>query len=996
MLRKKSLVSIMVLSWLGWMSSASHAQISSWTNASGGVWNTSGNWSAGVPVSGTGIAEFQTISGSYTVTFSSSPSNQALRVNDGNVTFNLVGQTYGAGLTTFGQFAGGNGRLTITNGIVNSSGLDIGTGAGGIGALTLTTGGTWNMLGVGASVGEIGTGTLTINNGGTLNSNFVTLGSSATGTGTLVLTGAGSSLNATTLNIGNSGTGTATISGGAIATASTDGFVANGGGSTGTLTVTGAGSAFNISSLFKIGNSLNTQATMTISSGGTVTDNAAILGVLAGSTANVTVTGANSTWSSIVQLTVGYSGTASLNIVAGGSVTSGNLVIGSFTGGVGTMSVTGSGSSFSSGSDIFIGNTGTGTLTIGNGATVTAVGTTTVTAGNGTLIMNGGILDTAGFTRSGAFTFNDGTLHVRGVYTPNPVAGSLILNGVDDASLPTLRLSGNFAVNNVTNLIVGNTRQGSLIIDNGRKVLLGVQTIALGAQPGSNGQVTLTGAGSMLTNSVGFDVGGAGGIAGGAGMLTLNAGTTVTTGTLSLHPQGLVNLNGGTLNLASLNANGGTVNFVSGKIGFQSATTVLLTSQLDALLGTGHSLGASQSLGSTGDMTFNGSVNVTGGSLSTSGSMTNNSNLAITDGTVIASSTLTNNGGRVLQIGGTGSILANIFANNGTLLLNNNLVPTLGGTLNNAGTIRGTGYVGNNLTNGTTGQVQMTTGNRLEFQGGSNTNNGLVSLNGGELVFSGPVTNSAGTGLISGRDAILRTGGITNNGSIAVTTGQMDVYGKITNNIGGRITISAGAITTFWDDVSIVPGANSVQASAAGGFVSRAVFYGSYNGGITGGGAAFIEGDHRPGNSPGLVTFDGDLFYGGLSTLHMEIAGLTRGAQYDAIDVLGSNISINGALDVRLLNGFVPQFGDSFLLVNNRGSNPIDGIFTGLPEGSHVFSVGGEFSITYQGGTGNDIVLMAVPEPGTWAMIGVTITGALGIFWYRRWRIRSEESELLL
>ncbi|MFT3882808.1 MAG: PEP-CTERM sorting domain-containing protein [Gemmatales bacterium] len=983
MLRMKNIVCVVVLICLGWMSSASHAQITGWTNAAGGVWNTSGNWSAGVPNAATGIAEFQTVTGSYTVTFSSSPSNQQLRVYDGNITFNMVGQTYSAGLVSLGQGAGGNGRLTITNGTVTSTGLDLGTVAGGVGALTVTTGGTWNMIGVNTQVGDVGTGTLTINNGGTMTNSYVTLGSSFTGVGTLNVSGLGSSLSTGGLNIGSSGLGTATISGGAVVSATT-GYLANGGGSTGTLTVTGSGSALNMTGVFTIGNALSTQATMTISSGGSVSDNAAILGSLADSSATVTVTGVNSTWSTVGQLTVGTAGSATLNINAGGKVTSGNLFIGNSAGSVGAMSVNGAGSSYQSTGNLVIGSGGTGSFTIGDGANVIAAGNTTVTFGTGTLVMNGGTLDTVNFSRNGVFAFNDGTLHVRGVYTPNPVAGSVILNGPDDASLPTLRLSGNFATNNVTNLIVGNNRQGALIIDSGRSVALGAQTIALGALPGSSGQVTLTGAGSMLTNSVGFDVGGAGGLAGGAGTLTLSAGTTVTTGMLSLHPQGLVNLNGGTLNLASLNANGGSVNFVSGKIGIQAATTVLLANQLDTLLGTGHFLSASQTLASTGDMTFNAPVNVTGGSLSTSGSLTNNSNLTITDGTLVASSTLTNNSGRVLQLGGTGSILANIFANNGTLLLNNNLVPTIGGTLTNTGTIRGTGYVGNNLTNGTAGQVQMTTGNRLEFQGGSNTNNGLVSLTGGELVFTGPVTNSAGTGLISGRDAILRTGGVTNNGSIAVTTGQMDVYGKIINNIGGRITISAGAIATFWDDVTIAPGANSVQASAAGGFVSRAVFYGSYNGGITGGGAAFIEGDHRPGNSPGLVTFDGDLFYGGLSTLHMEIAGITRGVLYDAIDVMGGNISINGALDVRLLNGFVPQFGDSFLLVNNRGSNPIDGIFTGLPEGSHVFSVGGEFSITYQGGNGNDIVLTAVPEPATWAMMGMTIVGAGGAYWYRR------------
>src|SRR5262245_15615660 len=65
---------------------------STWTNSSGGVYSTSGNWSAGVP-GALNTATFD-LPGTYTVTFSNSPTNNGLFVQNGTVTFNLAGQTY--------------------------------------------------------------------------------------------------------------------------------------------------------------------------------------------------------------------------------------------------------------------------------------------------------------------------------------------------------------------------------------------------------------------------------------------------------------------------------------------------------------------------------------------------------------------------------------------------------------------------------------------------------------------------------------------------------------------------------------------------------------------------------------------------------------------------------------------------------------------------------------------------------------------------------------
>jgi hypothetical protein len=47
----------------------------------------------------------------------------------------------------------------------------------------------------------------------------------------------------------------------------------------------------------------------------------------------------------------------------------------------------------------------------------------------------------------------------------------------------------------------------------------------------------------------------------------------------------------------------------------------------------------------------------------------------------------------------------------------------------------------------------------------------------------------------------------------------------------------------------------------------------------------------------------------------MELGGLSQGAQYDCFDVHGK-LDLAGALRVSLINGYVPEFGDSFDILN--------------------------------------------------------------------------------
>lgn len=125
-----------------------------------------------------------------------------------------------------------------------------------------------------------------------------------------------------------------------------------------------------------------------------------------------------------------------------------------------------------------------------------------------------------------------------------------------------------------------------------------------------------------------------------------------------------------------------------------------------------------------------------------------------------------------------------------------------------------------------------------------------------------------------------------------------------------------------------------------------------------------------PGNSVGTTLVEGDytLNAGELSLELNGSAGAGAAGGHDQLAVQGDVHLLGGGLE--LLLGFDPATTGglgSFLLVDNRGSNPIDGTFVGLEQGSVIeLAYGGqtyEAILNYRGGDGNDIVLGAVPEP---------------------------------
>ena len=952
-----------------------------WSNVAGGAGNFTAPGAAD-------IANF-TLNNTYDVTFSAAVTNLELNVDNGNVTFDLNGLTYtvtGGLAIDVASINGQTGRLTVVDGTLGvdtvGDNAEIGILSDSTGFLTIGSGGALGVAGTRPDVvvANGGTGTLTVQNNGEVFANMFTVGSAQGSVGTATITGPLASVDvASTITVGNVGVGTMTVSGGAELGSASGTVLGSSSDSAGTVTVTGTGSQWSQTGSITVGSS--GLGTLNVQSGSALATNAGTIGSVAGSFGTANINGTGSIWtlsgtlivgsggegtltisnggqvSPITTTTIGSgatgrgtvtvsgadsrldlpgenfnigsNGNGLLSISSGGVVTSGSTSVGGGATGTGNVTISGTGSSMSS-SSMSIGSAGTGTVTVENGGELTVTGTLTVNdpaaAPIGTLILDGGTIETNGFTRLGTLNLHDGTLHVKGIYDHGAAPAALAIDGPANGDLPTLRLSGNFAVNDVTTITVGSTNQGALVLDSGRIVDAGANNIAIGAGPLSSGTVSMSGSGTTLATTGILAVGGNGAAVGGSGVLTLENAAIAgsTSATLNLFAGGVINLDGGHLRAGTFNANGGIINFISGTFLLNDST--LGDAQLDAIFGAGHVLGPGRTLVHTliDGPILNAPLSINGGNF-TCIEVTNDSVLQVNDGTLNTSASVTNNAGALLTISATGSVSTGAFLfNNGTIQLNNNLVPTSGGTLSNSGTVRGSGFIGHNLTNNLAGQVQVTAGNRLEFQGASNTNSGSVSLIGGELLFAGSVTNSANTGLISGRDAILRTGGITNGGSLAFTAGQMDLYGDVTNNVGGRITVSGGGIATFYDDVTIAVGASDVQATAVGSSVSSVVFFGSYNGGVTGGGTAFLEGDHRPGNSPALVAFGGDVAYGGLSQLVIEIGGTMRGSEYDAVDATGA-VALSGTLDATLVGGFLPDAGDTFQLLGAVGG--VDGTF---------------------------------------------------------------------
>lgn len=672
---------------------AAHAGTPSWVGNLSTDWFVAGNWSpAAVPT----LADDVTVDATSphtTVINGGAAASQLLfvgAISSGNLAIMNGGSLTNSGLGYLGFFANGagtvsvdgtgsiwdntaglkignfgTGTLTITHGgTVSDSNASIGSGAGGSGIVTVTgVGSTWTNSGD-VSVGDLGTGTLTISNGALA----ITAGNSIVGnfgTGAATVTGVGSVWSAgVNLVVGLGASGTLQVlQGGSVSTTSTD--IGSGTGTHGAVTVDGTGSALGAGAL-TVGEAGIGQ--LTVSGGGSVSSTSAFLGYYGGSSGSASVTGAGSTWAT-GSLTVSEGGSGALAISNGGVVTStGAINIGASAGAIGSVTVDGAGSGLgiSTNANLTVGAAGTGTLTITNGGQVgsntSVVGT--AAGASGSVLVDGVGSQWATFTLLNLGNAGTGTLVVSNGGT---AVGANAEIGVQVGGSGSAVINGAGSSWTVGTLTVGVDGTGTVAVTHGAS--LSTIGTGIGWNSTSNGSVTVDGAGSSWSSLGNIAVGQYG-----TGSLTIaNGGVVTANGLFVIANQagstGALNIGAvpgsaaaapGTLTAATVQFGAGT-----GAINFNH-TSASYTFAAD-ISGTGTVNQLSGNTVLTGNNSYDGPTNISGGRLSV------NSTIAASNLTTVSA------GGTLGGIGIVGNTLVG-----GTLAPGN---PSSLGTLTVAGNL---------------------------------------------------------------------------------------------------------------------------------------------------------------------------------------------------------------------------------------------------------------------------------------------------------------------
>ncbi|MFO0815768.1 MAG: autotransporter-associated beta strand repeat-containing protein [Gemmatales bacterium] len=951
-------------------------------------------------------------------------STNSLTINAGN-TLNLNGQFAGGGVNV-GTLTGTG---TITNNPAGLIGGVLNVGNGNVSSTfagTLQDGGGSKPL----ALNKVGSGTLTLTGNNTHSDTIIS--------GGILSVANSSNLGAVGSIKFDGGGGTLQITGSSPFTYDGQVFFY----APGTVeivdpsnTITFIGPLQNSNSLTKAGAgtlvltfSSNTYSGGTILNGGTlsVSSNSNLGGgglTFNGGTLQVTGTTFNNNSRSITWGTSG--GGFDITSAANTFTVSQNLTSG------GSLTKLGTGTLVLSGANTYTGGTNinAGILSVG--------GDGNLGTGTGGLTFNGGTLQATGsFTTNRATTLNaNGTFEVTGSNTLTHSAVISGAGGLTKAGTGTLILSGANTYTGGTKLAgsagsivrLGNANalgnsNNSLTINAGNTLDLNGTTIAVGALSGL-GNVTNTsgtiaslftvGNGNADSTFSGIMQNGAQPLAlqkVGTGTLILSGSSTYTGGTT---------INAGAVRIsddANLGSGGGGLTFNGGTL--QSTVTfgTARPTLLNAPGGTFEVIGTT--LTHAGNITGAGSLTKTGtGTLVLSGNNTYSGGTFLNNGfvQVNSDSRLGNTSGALTFNGGflaaTSSFSMNrdvaINAGGGTMDVSlSSSILTLNGNLSGTGTLTKSGsgsLILNGNTTAHTGNVTITGGSLRYLD-----NAGLPAnvTNNGALLISRSATSPAftHTGVISG------TGALTKAGSAALILQGSNTY-------TGSTTVSAGALIINGNQ-SAANGDYTVNAGATiggSGIVGKLI---NLNGGVI-----------SPGNpgSTGILTINGGLNFNANSSFRVELQGSVAGSGYDQLFLNSTTQSYVMVPGTQLigdrLGNYQANFLDSFMIV--KASRGGIGTFAGLPDGAFFNFDGQGFQIRYNVpdsfivdptgaitglagitwtgddgfsnyGTdnGGNIVIAAVPEPSTWALILGTLS-ICGYVAYRR-RHRTDAEDIVI
>jgi T5SS/PEP-CTERM-associated repeat protein len=693
-----------------------------------GVFDVAGH-NAVLNINGAGSAINQT--GSNTITLGAAANSigvinigttangGTLNTGTGLFTINKTGTVNLGGGANTGTL-NANGDMLVDGGVVNRTGGSVfalaagknitiqnGGSASFTGDYTAAASAVYNISGTNSKIETLSGGAFNINNAAQVNVNAAGLlsiaGNMEVGngsSGTLSMNDVGASATqtgASTLTVGHatSGTGTinvgATVSGGTLTTGTglftikpTGAVNIGSGANVGTLNANGdvlidggvltrgSGSTFALAS----------GKTMTIQNGGRAT----FTGDYGTPNATHNVNGSGSRLEAVSSSNILIRNGAQVNVTNGGALSARAIDIGTTgTGGAtSTLVVDGIGSSVTATANSDWGGGGrTANVTFQNGATGT------FPSAGGIFIAATSIANSAGYVtiQSGA-TITMGQLDLARTGAPGSV-GTFTVTGAGSrvtksgTSMNIGHASGGTATVTIadggllTQSNGGVTINGTGLIDihsGGTFTSIGAVGINTAGGTATRAAINVDGAGSVFTKtgSSAITIGHA--TTGAATVNVTNGGQfTAGSGGTTLNATGVVNIDGGTVDLKSLTNNGGAINFTAGSLSYIGDLSV----GTGGLLGSDLTLGPNRTLTLTGATTIDAShtLALTGGSFST-GSLAVNGTFDFDSGALA----ITGSGG--LTIGGGGPLGAMVVVNSDqTLDVTNTLTVNAGARL---------------------------------------------------------------------------------------------------------------------------------------------------------------------------------------------------------------------------------------------------------------------------------------------------------------------------
>ena len=184
-----------------------------------------------------------------------------------------------------------------------------------------------------------------------------------------------------------------------------------------------------------------------------------------------------------------------------------------------------------------------------------------------------------------------------------------------------------------------------------------------------------------------------------------------------------------------------------------------------------------------------------------------------------------------------------------------------------------------------------------------------------------------------------------------------------TFTIGGNSTYTVG-ITHVYGGTLVVNGAQPL--------IPVTVESGATLGGTGTVGPITANGTIAPGDGPGILN-SSNVTFSATGNFSVQLTGPSPGAGgYDQLNVTGTNTLANATLTVVPVFTTPVAVGQQFVILNNDLTDPVVGTFNGLPEGSTFTAGNYKFSISYVGGTGNDVLLTLKTVPGAAVSSAVT------------------------